>query len=148
MYAKGTRLFYIDHVIYNEALVTHINKTSVCTSFYDIYDHKSILSSCNKVLSDGFMRPAKVSKWSTHICKTKNSDILSHNYFSILANDLDSHYNSLTADEMVEKFINTANNIGKDIKAFIPTNLKGSAFHCAYYIKKNCLMKNILHITF
>jgi len=32
--------------------------------------------------------------------------------------------------------------------AFIPTNLKGSAFHCAYYIKKNCLMKNILHITF
>ena len=75
MYAKGTRLFYIDHVIYNEALVTHINKTSVCTSFYDIYDHKSILSSCNKVLSDGFMRPAKVSKWSTHICKTKNSDI-------------------------------------------------------------------------
>jgi len=45
---------------------------------------------------------------------------------------------------MVEKFINTANNIGKDIKAFIPTNLKGSAFHCPYYIK-NCLMKNILH---
>ena len=87
-------------------------------------------------ISDGFIRPAKVSKWSTHICKTKNSDILSHNYFSILANDLDSHYISLTADEMVEKFINTANNIGKDIKAFIPTNLKGSSFHCPYYIKK------------
>jgi len=40
------------------------------------------------------------------------------------------------ADEMVENFINTANNIGKDIKAFIPTNLKGHAFHCPYYIKK------------
>jgi len=70
----------------------------------------------------------KFSKWSTHICKTKNSDILSHNYFSILANGLDSHYISLTADEMVEIFINTANNIGKDIKAFIPTNLNGLFF--------------------
>jgi len=77
--------------------------------------------------------------------KTKNSDILSHNYFSILANDLDSHYNSLTADEMVEKFINTANNIGKDIKAFIPTNLKGSAFHCPYYIKR---LSHEKHIAF
>jgi len=114
-YAKGTRSSCIDHVIYNEALATHINKTSVCTSFYGISDHKSILLSYNKVLSNGFIRPAKVSKWSTCICKTKNSDILSHNYFSILANDLDSHYNSLTADEMVENFINTANNIRKDI---------------------------------
>ena len=144
-YAKGTRSSCIDHVIYNEALASHINKTSVCTSFYGISDHKPILLSCNKVLSDGFIRPTKVSKWSTHICKTKNSDILSHNYFSILENDLDSHYNSLTADEMVEKFINTANNIGKDIKAFIPTNLKGSAFHCPYYIKK---LSHEKHIAF
>ena len=46
---------------------------------------------------------------------------------------------------MVEKFINTANNIGKDIKAFIPTNLKGSAFHCLYYIKK---LSHEKHIAF
>jgi len=144
-YAKVTRSSCIDHVIYNEALAAHFNKTSVCTSFYGISDHKPILLSCNKVLSDGFIRPAKVSKWSTHICKTKNSDILSHNYFSILANDLDSHYNSLTADEMVEKFINTANNIGKDIKALIPSNLKGSAFHCPYYTKK---LSHVKHIAF
>ena len=83
-------------------MATHINMTSVCTSFYGISDHKSILLSCNKVLSDGLRRPAKVSKWTTHICKTKNSDILSLNYFLILANDLDSHYNTLTADEMVD----------------------------------------------
>jgi len=37
---------------------------------------------------------------------------------------------------MTENFINTANNIEKDIKAFISTNLKGSAFHCPYFIKK------------
>ena len=76
-YAKDTRSSCIDHVIYNEALATHINKTSVCTSFYSISDHKLILLSCIKVLSDGFIRPAKVSKWSTHIYKIKNSDILS-----------------------------------------------------------------------
>jgi len=81
--------------------------SSVCTSFYGISDHKPIILSCNKVLSDGFIRPAKVSKWSTHICKTKNSDILSHNYFSILANDLDSHYNSL----IVKMLIITLNNL-------------------------------------
>ena len=46
---------------------------------------------------------------------------------------------------VVEKFINTANNIGKDIKAFIPTNLKGSAFHCPYYIKK---LSHEKHIAF
>jgi len=126
------------NVFYNETLATHINKKWVCTSFYGISDNKPILLFRNKVLSDGFMRPANVSKWSTHICKTKNSYILLHNCFSILilTNDLDSHYNTLTADEMIEKFINTTNNIGKDIKAFIPTNLKGSAFHCLYYIKK------------
>ena len=143
-YAKGTRSYCIDHVIYNEALTTHISKTSVCTSFYGISDHKPILLSCNKVLSDDFIRSAKVSEWSIYICKTKNSDILSHNYFSILANDLDSHYNLLSADEMVENFINTANNMGKDIKAFIPTNLKGSGFHCLYYIKKLSHEKHIV----
>jgi len=37
---------------------------------------------------------------------------------------------------MGENFINIVNNIGKVIKAFIPTNLKGSTFHCPYYIKK------------
>jgi len=76
-YAKGTRSSCIDHVIYNEALAAHFNKTSVCTSFYGISDLKPILLSCNKVLSDGFIGPAKVSKWSTHIYKIKNSDILS-----------------------------------------------------------------------
>ena len=94
--------------------------SSVCTSFYGISDHKPIILSCNKVLSDGFIRPAKVSKWPTHICKTKKSDLLSHNCFSILANDLNSHYDTLMADEMVVKFINIANNIGKEIKTFIP----------------------------
>ena len=52
-------------------LVTHINKTSVCTSFYGIPNHKPIFLSCNKVLSDGFRRPTKVFKWSTHSCKNK-----------------------------------------------------------------------------
>ena len=32
-----------------------------------------------------------------------------------------------------------------NIKAFIPTNLKGSAFHCPYYIKK---LSHEKHITF
>ena len=50
-YAKSTKLSCIDHVIYSEALEKYINKTSACTSFYDISDHKPILPSCNKVLS-------------------------------------------------------------------------------------------------
>ena len=37
-YAKGSRSSCIDHVIYNEALAAHFNRTSVCTSFYGISD--------------------------------------------------------------------------------------------------------------
>jgi len=31
---------------------------------------------------------------------------------------------------MVDKFLDTTNSIGKEIKAIVPANLKGPAFHC------------------
>jgi len=135
-YAKGTRSSCIDHVIFNKSMATHVNKTSVCTSFFGISDHKPIIFSCKKTLSDDFIRPTKTFKWSTHICNTKDSTIFSHNYFSVLAEDLDSHKNVLTADGMVNKFLETSTKVGKDIKAFVPSKLHGSAFHCPYFIKK------------
>ncbi|OUM61257.1 hypothetical protein PIROE2DRAFT_12798 [Piromyces sp. E2] len=66
-------------------MADHINKAAVCTSFFGISDHKPILFSCNKSFSDDFNISDKASKWSTHICNTKRSSILSHNYFSVLA---------------------------------------------------------------
>jgi len=103
----------------------------------DISDHKPLLVSCHKNSSDGFMKPKKYFKWSRHICNTKRSDILSHNYFPILANELEY--------DMVDKFLDTTNSIGKEIKAIVPANLKGTAFHCPQYIKNLSHEKHIAY---
>ena len=86
------------------------------------------MSIIQQYASDGFMKPKKYFKWSRHICNTKCSDIISHNYFSILANELESNENSLSADEMVDKILDTTNSIGKVIKAVVPANLKDQPF--------------------
>ena len=49
---------------------------------------------------------------------------------------------------MVHKFIETSNTVGKELKAIVPANLKGPAFHCPQYIKnlsheKHMAYKNI-----
>ena len=43
---------------------------------------------------------------------------------------------------MVNKFIETANKVGDKVHARVPCDLKGlkgSAFHCPYYIKKTLI---------
>ncbi|OUM67183.1 hypothetical protein PIROE2DRAFT_5451 [Piromyces sp. E2] len=67
------------------------------------------------------------------------------NYFSVLANELESHEYNLSADEMVDKFLETSNDIGKEIKAIIPSNLKGLFFHCPQYIKNLSHEKHIAY---
>ena len=97
---------------------------------------KDVKSSCKKDPSDNFKKPSKVFKWSKHLCNTKCSSILSHNYFSVLDDELSSNQNNLSADNMVQKFIDTSNAIGKDIKALVPTSQHIPDFHCPYYIRK------------
>jgi len=48
----------------------------------------------------------------------------------------------LSSNEMVNKFIETANKVGDKVHARVPCDLKGlkgSAFHCPYYIKKTLI---------
>jgi len=134
-WAKGLKSSCIDHIIYNKPMSEHINKTSACSSFTDVSDHKPLLVSCIKNSNDGFQKPKKTFKWSRHICNTKRSDIFSHNYFSVLEQELNSQSLFLSSDDMVSKFIKTSNAVGKDVKAIVPSNLKGPAFHCPQYIK-------------
>ena len=144
-WSKGTRSSCIDHIIYNKAMSDHVNIITSCNSFQDISDHNPLLFSCKKNHSDGFIKPKKVFKWSRHMCNTKCSDILSHNRFAILAEELSSNNISLSADEMVNSFINTSNSIGKEIKALVPTKLKGPSFHCPFLIKKISHEKHIAY---
>ena len=44
---------------------------------------------------------------------------------------------------MVNKFIETANKVGDKVHARVPCDLKGSAFHCPYYIKKHSHEKHV-----
>ena len=68
------------------------------------------------------------------------TDIFSHNLFSVLANDfVYSNNNSFL------KLLDTADKIGDDIGARIPSNLKGSPFHCPHYIKKLSHEKHTLY---
>ena len=68
-------------------------------------------------------KPKKTFKWSKHICNTQNTNILSHNYFSVLANNLESKFDETSADDMVKEFINSLISVGKEIKAFFPLKI-------------------------
>jgi hypothetical protein len=61
--------------------------------------------------------------------------VFSYNYFSVLANEFETIKYYMSIDKMVDKFLDTSNKIGKSIKTFIPSKLKGPTFHCSSYIK-------------
>ena len=66
-------------------------------------NHYPIFLSCNKNLLDGFNKPKKTFQWSNHICNTLIINILSHNYFSVLASNLESKFDETSADDMVKR---------------------------------------------
>ncbi|OUM60371.1 hypothetical protein PIROE2DRAFT_13877 [Piromyces sp. E2] len=54
---------------------------------------------------------------------------------------------------MVHIYLETSNDIGKEIKVIVPSNLKGPSFHCPQYIKnlfyeKHITYKNIKPLAF
>eukprot|EP00833_Pecoramyces_ruminatium_P010362 jgi/Orpsp1_1/1184394/evm.model.c7180000089342.1 len=136
----------IDHILVNDQMNKYINKVSVCTSVNDISDHFPLLLSCKKDDSEGFHTPppSKRIKWSSKICKEMKNEIYSNNLFSVLYDEFKNN-EELNSSEMVNKFIDTANNIGDKIKARVPSDLKGTAFHCPYYIKKLSHEKHIAY---
>jgi len=78
------------------------------------------------------------------MCNEKQNEIFSSNYFSILLNEFDDN-EELSSNEMVNKFIETANKIGDKVYARVPCDLKDSAFYCPYYIKK---LSHEKHVAF
>lgn len=107
-YSKGHKSSCIDHAIYNRAMASHFNIASACSSFHGVSDHNPIIVSCKKGSFVNFKSQSSVKKWSTHICNTKCKDILSHNYFSVLANEFESNKDIISADEIVDKFLDTS----------------------------------------
>ena len=124
-------------------MMEYINQASVCSSFNDLSDHFPIILSCRKMDSEGFTSPSPSSsfRWSSRTCLDKSNDIFSHNLFSVLANDFESS-NNISASSMVSKLLDTADKIGDDIGARIPSKLEGSPFHCPFYIKKLSHLKH------
>jgi hypothetical protein len=104
-------------------MISHVHLSFACSFANDISNHYPIFLSCNKNLSDGFNKPKKTFKWSKHICNTQNINILSHNYFSVLANNLEFIFNETSTDDMVKEFISTSISVGKEIKDFIPLHI-------------------------
>jgi len=102
-----------DHVLFNCKMKEYINKVSVCSTFNDISDHFPLILSCKKDDSEGFCAPtlSRRFKWSQHMCNEKHNEIFSSNYFSILLNEFNDN-KELNSNEMVNKFIETANKVG------------------------------------
>jgi len=145
-WARDGRSSCIDHVLFNCKMKEYINKVSVCSTFNDISDHFPLILSCKKDDSEGFRAPtpSRRFKWSQHMCNEKHNEIFSSNYFSILLSEFDDN-EELSSNEMVNKFIETANKVGDKVHARVPCDLKGSAFHCPYYIKK---LSHEKHVAF
>jgi len=123
----------------------YINKVSVCSTFNNISDHFPLIISCKKDDSEGFHAPtpSRRFKWSQHMCKEKKDEIFINNYFSILLNEFNDN-EELSSNKMVNKFIETANKVNDKVHARVLCDLKGSAFHCPYYIKKLSHEKHIV----
>ena len=115
----------------------NINKVFVCSTFNDISDHFPLILSCKKDDLEGFHAPTQSRrfKWSQYMRNEKQNEIFSCNYFSIILNEFDDN-EELSSNEMVNKYIETANKVGDKVHDRVPCDLKGSAFHCQYYIKK------------
>ena len=145
-YFNGGRSSCIDHIIINEEMKNYLNRASVCNTFNDISDHYPVILSCLNTSIDGFsiLPTSKKVKWSNRICRIKKDDIFSHNYFSVLAEEFE-HNDELKSIDMVNKLLDTANKVGNAIQAIVPTDLKGSAFHCPAFIKKLSHEKHIAY---
>jgi len=145
-WSRGGHTSCIDHILANDKIMEFINQSSACTSFNDLSDHFPIILSCRKIDNEGFVSssPSKSIRWFNRICIDKSKDIFSHNFFSVLANDF-VYSNNNSASTMASKFLDTADKIGDDIDARIPSNLKGSPFHCPHYIKKLFHVKHTLY---
>ncbi|OUM70091.1 hypothetical protein PIROE2DRAFT_1769 [Piromyces sp. E2] len=62
-------------------------------------------------------------------------------------NDGSDHRPILRMDWLI-KFFETSNDIGKEINAIVPSNLKGPSFHCPQYIKNLSHEKHIAYKNF
>jgi len=145
-WARDGRSSCIDHGLFNCKMKEYINKVSVCSTFNDISDHFPLILSCKKDDSEGFRAPtpSRRFKWSQHMCNEKHNEIFSSNYFSILLNEFNDN-KELSSNKMVNKFIETANKVGDKVHDRVPCDLKGSAFHCPYYVKK---LSHEKHVAF
>ena len=145
-YFNGGRSSCIDHIIVNKKMKVYLNRASVCNTFNDISDHYPVILSCLNTSTEGFsiLPTSKKAKWSNRICRIKRDSIFSHNYFSVLAEEFENN-NELQSIDMVNKLLDTANIIGNEIQAIVPTDLEGSAFHCPAYIKKLSHEKHIAY---
>jgi len=79
-FSRGTKSSSIEHIVFNNVLAEFFNNPSICNLFFGISDHKPIIVSCKKDLSNVFVSSLKTSRWSNkHICNTKSREILTHN---------------------------------------------------------------------
>ena len=144
---RGDLCSDIDHAIINCPMSERIS-SAMFVDYFPISDHKPLLVHCNDVcLDDSFSLPKNCVRWDRNQCKIVKESIYNNNQFSILNNEIFSNSN-LSTDQMVEKFISTANDIAKELNIISPAAARKNMFEISKSIhhlqkKKLSLYKSI-----
>jgi len=84
-----------------------------------------------------FCYQKKFVRWDRYKYLELKKEISHHNYFEILSEELGNE--ELSADSIVEKFINTTNSIAKELSITSPTEIRKAMFRMS--LKIYCLQK-------
>ena len=126
-WTRGEYSSDIDHAIVNSKMLEKI----AFASFIDyppISDHKPLLVYCkDTTLNDSFSLPKNYVRWDRIKCNNAKESICDNNLFSILNNEILNDSN-LTTDQMVEKFISTANTIAEELNITSPAKIRKSLY--------------------
>ena len=146
-WTRGEFCSDIDHVIINDSLLDKIS-SALFVDYFPISDHKPLLVQCKDLsVQDPFTLPRNFVRWDRNQCKIVKDSIVNNNHFSILNNEIFNDQ-SLSIDQMVEKFLSTAKQIANDLNILTPTTTRKKLFEISktvFYLqkKKRSLYKSI-----
>ena len=146
-WSRGELSSDIDHAIINMHISNRISSATF-VDYFPISDHRPLLVRCSDTsFDDQFTLANNPVRWDRNQCKIVKDSIFNDNQFSILSNEIFSNPD-LSSDQMVEKFISTANNVAKKYNIISPATSRKNLFDISKSVfflqkKKMTLYKRI-----
>ena len=131
----------IDHALVNSSMLDKISSADF-VDFLSVSDHKPLEVYCKKTTTDeSFLlsnKKKKFVRWDRYKCLELKKEIWDHNKFEILSEELGNKV--LSADSIVEKFINITNSGARNLSITSSTEVRKAMFRMSrkiyYYLQK------------